>query len=101
MLLFFSGHGVKDDLRDLYFAATNTEKQRDRLVRSTATSARFLHDCIRVCKAKYQVLILDCCFSGAFGDLVGKDDGEIPLKEQLGAEGRVVLASTSAVDYSF
>ena len=101
VLLFFSGHGVKDDRRDLYFAAANTEKQRDRLVRSTATAARFLHDCIRGCKAKYQVLILDCCFSGAFGDLVGKDDGEIPLKEQLGAEGRVVLTSTSAVDYSF
>jgi molecular chaperone DnaK len=101
VLLFFSGHGVKDDRRDLYFAAANTEKQRDRLVRSTATSARFLHDCIRGCKAKYQVLILDCCFSGAFGDLVGKDDGEIPLQEQLGAEGRVVLTSTSAVDYSF
>jgi uncharacterized caspase-like protein/glucan-binding YG repeat protein len=101
MLLFFSGHGVKDDRRDLYFAAANTEKVRDRLVRATATSARFLHDCIRGCKAKYQVLILDCCFSGAFGDLIGKDDGEIPLKEQLGSEGRVVLTSTSSVDYAF
>lgn len=101
VLLFFSGHGVKDDRRDLYFAAADTEKQRNRLLTSTATSARLLHDWIRVCKAKYQVLILDCCFSGAFGDLVGKDDGKIPLQEQLGAEGRVVLASTSAVDYSF
>jgi uncharacterized caspase-like protein len=101
VLLFFSGHGVKDDRRDLYFAAANTEKQRDLLLTSTATSARFIHDRIRACKAKYQVLILDCCFSGAFGDLVGKADGEIPLQEQLGAEGRVVLTSTSAVDYSF
>ena len=101
VVLFFSGHGVKDDRRDLYFAAANTEKQRDRLIRSTATSARFLHDCIRGCKAKYQVLILDCCFSGAFGELVARDDGKVPLKEQLGAEGRVVLTSTSAVDYSF
>jgi uncharacterized caspase-like protein len=101
VLLFFSGHGVKDDRRDLYFAAANTEKQRDRLLTSTATSARFLHDRIRGCKAKYQVLILDCCFSGAFGDFVARDDGEIPLEEQLGAEGRVVLTSTSAVDYSF
>ncbi|MBW4655493.1 MAG: caspase family protein [Kaiparowitsia implicata GSE-PSE-MK54-09C] len=100
-LLFFSGHGVKDDRRDLYFAATNTEKIRDRLLTSTATSARFIHDRIRTCKAKYQVLILDCCFGGAFGDLVARDDGEVPLKEQLGAEGRVVLTSTNAVDYSF
>ncbi|MEM9809080.1 MAG: GUN4 domain-containing protein, partial [Cyanobacteria bacterium P01_D01_bin.56] len=101
VLLFFSGHGVKDDRRNLYFAAANTKKDRDRLVRSSATSARFIHDCINACRAKYQVLILDCCFSGAFGDLVVRDDGEIPLKEQLGAEGRVVLTSTSAVDYAF
>jgi uncharacterized caspase-like protein len=101
VLLFFSGHGVKDDRRELYFAAANTEKQRDRLLTSTAIPARFIHDCIRGCKAKSQVLILDCCFSGAFGDAIGRDDGEIPLKEQLGAEGRVVLTSTSAVDYSF
>ncbi|MBF2075968.1 MAG: GUN4 domain-containing protein [Synechococcales cyanobacterium C42_A2020_086] len=101
VLLFFSGHGVKDDRRELFFAARNTEKQHDYLIRSTATSAQFIHDCISRCKAKYQVLILDSCFSGAFGELVGKDDGEIPLQEQLGAEGRVVLTSTSAVDYSF
>jgi hypothetical protein len=101
VLLFFSGHGIKDERRDLYFAATNTEKQRDRLMRSTAISARFIHDCIRSCKAKYQVLILDCCFSGAFGDLVTRDDGEVNLKDQLGAEGRAVLTSTSSVDYSF
>jgi uncharacterized caspase-like protein/ribosome biogenesis GTPase A len=101
VLLFFSGHGIKDDRRELFFAARNTEKQRDYLIRSTATSAQFINDCISRCKARYQVLILDSCFSGAFGELVGKDDGEIPLQEQLGAEGRVVLTSTSAVDYSF
>ncbi|ASC70956.1 putative GUN4 domain containing protein [Halomicronema hongdechloris C2206] len=101
VVLFFSGHGVKDERRDLYFAACNTEKVNNRLVRSTATSARFVHDCVRSCQAKYQVLILDCCFSGAFGDLMARDDGDINLTEQLGAEGRVVLTSTSAVDYSF
>ncbi len=98
VLLFFSGHGVKNKNLNLYFAATDTEKN---LVESTATPAQFINDCIRGCKAKHQVLILDCCFSGAFGDLVPKDDGDVLLKEQLGAEGRVVLTSTSAVDYSF
>ncbi|NER79219.1 MAG: hypothetical protein F6K42_06470 [Leptolyngbya sp. SIO1D8] len=101
VLLFFSGHGVKDERRDLYFAATNTKKRRDNLMRSTAISARFIHDCIKACKARYQILILDCCFSGAFGKFVGRDGGEINLEEQLGAEGRAVLASTNAVDYSF
>ncbi len=101
VLLFFSGHGVKDDRRDLYFAAKSTEKSRNRLVRSTATPARFVSDCIRGCNASQQVVILDCCFSGAFGDMVARDDGVLDLKEQLGAEGRVVLTSTNAVGYSF
>ncbi len=101
VVLFFSGHGVKDESRNLYFATCNTEKSRDILVRSTATSARFIHDCICRCKAKHQVVILDCCFSGAFGELVPRDDGDINLQDQLGAEGRVVLTSTTSVDYSF
>jgi hypothetical protein len=101
VLLFFSGHGVKDDKRNLYFASAKTRIKRGRLTRSTATSAQFIHDCLSSCKAKRQVLILDCCFSGAFGALVARDDGKIPLEKQLGAEGRVVLASTSAIDYSF
>lgn len=101
VLLFFSGHGVKDDNRSLYFASSSTEKVRNRLLTSSATSARFVSQRIQRCKAKYQVVILDCCFSGAFGDLVARDDGEVGLQEQLGAEGRVVLTSTSSVDYSF
>lgn len=101
VLLFFSGHGVKDDSRELYFASRDTEKVRDSLLISTATSARFVSERIRRCKARQLILILDCCFSGAFGDLVGRDGGEIDLQDQLGAEGRVVLTSTSAVDYSF
>lgn len=101
VLLFFSGHGVKDDDRSLYFASSSTEKVGNRLLTSTATSARFVSQSIRRCKAKYQVVILDCCFSGAFGDLVARDDGTVGLQEQIGAEGRVVLTSTSSVDYSF
>ncbi|OUC15000.1 MAG: hypothetical protein B0A82_09200 [Alkalinema sp. CACIAM 70d] len=98
ILLFFSGHGLKNNFLNLYFAATDTEKK---LVEATATSAKFIHDCIQGCKSKHQVIILDCCFSGAFGNLVPKDDGEISLKEQLGAEGRVVLTSTNAVNFAF
>jgi uncharacterized caspase-like protein len=52
VLLFFSGHGVKDDRRELFFAASNTEKNRDSIIRSTATSAQFIHNCMQRCKAK-------------------------------------------------
>lgn len=40
-LLYLSGHSVKDDRSDLYFAACNTRKQKEALVRSTAVAASF------------------------------------------------------------
>ncbi|MGB3519036.1 MAG: GUN4 domain-containing protein [Elainellaceae cyanobacterium] len=100
-LLYISGHGVKDDQRDLYFAACDTKKRKEDLVRATAISASVVRDRIQESKAKRQVIILDCCFSGAFGDLLVKDDNTIDLKTLLGAEGRVVLTSSSSLQYSF
>lgn len=100
-LLYISGHGVKDAQSELYFAASNTRKQKEELVRSTAISASFVRDRIRESRAKRQIIILDCCFSGAFGDLLTKDDDSIKLESFLGDEGRVVLTSSSSIQYSF
>ena len=105
-VLYLSGHGVKDRQLDLYFAARNTRKEKEELVKSTAIPASFVRDCIRESKAKRQVIILDCCFSGAFGDLLAKDDGSIQVEalmpaDDLGVEGRVVLTSSSSIQYSF
>ena len=103
VLLYFSGHGIKDDSGRFYFATRITEKNaRNELIRSTAVPATFVHEVMKSCRAKRQVIILDCCFSGAFDpDFHTKDDGSIDLKSQLGAEGRVVLASSSSTQYSF
>jgi hypothetical protein len=102
LLLFFSGHGVKDESRELYFATCNTRKdQRGELIKATAVPASFVRSCLKRCKSKRQVVILDCCFSGAFGDLLAKDDGDVDLESQLGTEGGVVLTSSSSLQYSF
>lgn len=100
-VLFFSGHGVKDESRELYFAACDTRKINERLIKATAVSANFVRNCLRRSKSKRQVVILDCCFSGAFGDLLAKDDGDVDLESQLGTEGGVVLTSSSSLQYSF
>jgi hypothetical protein len=100
-LLYLSGHGIKDDRSELYFATCNTRKQKEELMRSTAVPANFVRDCIRDSRARRQIIILDCCFSGAFGDLLAKDDGSIDLAGLLGAEGRVVMTSSSSIQYSF
>ncbi|MEL7246630.1 MAG: sulfatase-modifying factor protein, partial [Cyanobacteria bacterium J06573_2] len=49
-----------------------------------------------------QVIILDCCFSGAIATgMTAKDDGSIDLEEQLGGTGRAILTSSSSTQYSF
>jgi hypothetical protein len=103
VLLFFSGHGIKDDSNNLYFATRITQKNpKGDLIRSTAVPARFIHEVMNNSHAKRQAIILDCCFSGAFDPtLQTKDDGSVDLKGQLGAEGRVVLTSSSSTQYSF
>ncbi|BAY20451.1 hypothetical protein NIES2100_01930 [Calothrix sp. NIES-2100] len=102
VLLFFSGHGIKDDGNKLYFATRITRKNlKGELIRSTAVPANFVQEIMNNSRAKRQTIILDCCFSGAFDPaLHTKDDGSVDL-QSLGAEGRVVLTSSSSTQYSF
>jgi uncharacterized caspase-like protein len=102
-LLFFSGHGVKDDRGRLYFTTTLTRKNTNGdLVKSTAVPASFVQDIMSHALCKRQVVILDCCFSGAFAEgMTAKDDGVVDVQSQLGGEGRAVLTSSTSTQYSF
>src|ERR687885_384959 len=103
LLLFFSGHGIKDENGNLYLATRSTRKnERGGLIRSTAIAARFVQEIMSDSRARRQVVILDCCFSGAFGEgLLAKDDSSVDVRKQLGGEGRVVLTSSTSTQYSF
>ncbi|WP_413199037.1 caspase, EACC1-associated type [Nostoc piscinale] len=103
VLLFFSGHGIKDSSGKLYFATRLTRKtSQGELVKATAVPATFVHDIMSNSRSRHQVIILDCCFSGAFAEnLLAKDDGSINVNNQLGGEGRVVLTSSTSTQYSF
>ena len=103
VLLFFSGHGIKDDAGKLYLATRHTRKTaRGELIRSSAVVANFVHENMERSRSKRQVVILDSCFSGAFAEgLSAKDDGTVNIREQLGGEGRAVLTSSSSTQYSF
>ena len=101
VLLFLVGHGVKDADRKLHFAATNTKKVREKLITTTAIAASDVSRWMGGSKAKRQIVILNCCFSGAFGDLVPMDEGVIDVDEAIWVEGRVVMTSTSSMDYAF
>ncbi|MGD9997088.1 MAG: caspase family protein [Ilumatobacteraceae bacterium] len=103
ILVFYSGHGVKDDDGNLYLTTSDTSLD---LLRSTAVPARFVSELMAASRAASQIIVLDCCFSGAFGHgLTPKADAETGIGDALrppeGGSGRVVLTASSAVQYSF
>jgi hypothetical protein len=101
MLLYFSGHGVKDDSGRLYLATTDTQRG---LYRSTAVPATFVHDTMNASSSRWQVLILDCCHSGAFArGMVAKGGESVDLGNRFEAKGRgrVVLTASNATQYAF
>ena len=103
VLLFFSGHGIKDDQGRLFLSTRQTCKtERGELMTPTAVAASFIHEQMTQSRSRRQIVILDSCFSGAFAEgMAAKDDGKVDIKAQLGGEGRAVLASSSSLQYSF
>ncbi|MFE7118158.1 caspase family protein, partial [Streptomyces sp. NPDC057654] len=100
LVVYLSCHGVQDGRGQLYFAASDTEKD---LLASTGVPSKWLTDRLDECRAKRQVLILDCCFSGGFA-LGAKAVGDgLLLEEQLSSRGRgrMVLTASREGEYSF
>jgi uncharacterized caspase-like protein len=98
VLLFFSGHGITDDNNRLYLATKGTSKD---FYKATSVPASFIQDISLECYAKRQVIVLDCCYSGAFAEGWQTKSVGIDLEKELGAEGRVVLTSSTATQTSF
>ena len=99
LLVYLSCHGLVDARRRLYFAARDTLKNR---LASSGVESHWLLDQLEDCRARRQVVILDCCFSGAFAR-GAKGDDDIGLGERLVGEGRgrVVLTASRGTEYSF
>ena len=99
LLLYFSGHGVKDDDGRLYLATTDTERG---LLRATAVPATFVNETMTASRSRRQVLILDCCHSGAFArGMVAKGGESVDIRDRFEGRGRVVLTASNATQYAF
>ena len=99
VLIYLSCHGVLDRRNRLYLAAADTVKDQ---LGSTGIPAAWLVEQLEECRARQQVVILDCCFSGAFA-IGSKGDGELDLERRLAgnARGRAVLTASRSGEYSF
>jgi roadblock/LC7 domain-containing protein len=99
LLVYLSCHGKLDDYRRLYLAATDTRLDR---LGATGVESAWVLDQLEHCRARRQVLILDCCFSGAFAHgAKGEADLGLPDRFLGQGRGRVVLTASTATEYSF
>lgn len=101
LYVHFSCHGLKDADGRLYFAASNT--RTDRLF-STAISAVTLNDLMIKARSRRRVLVLDCCYGGAFlkGVLPRRADRRIGVAERFsGGQGFVLITASDALQYAF
>lgn len=105
ILLYFAGHGVRDDEGKLYFATSITETNAQGRIRTArAVPAREVQRYMDGSPSERQVLILDCCFSGAFAnDMTTRRAEVVPVdvRSQLGGRGRAVLTSSTATQFSY
>lgn len=105
VVLHFSGHGLKDEAGGLFLAARNTRPDR---LGSTAVAADFVQRAMNACRARRLVLLLDCCYGGAFGRGVRvRASGSanvldaFPAERIGGGRGRAVISAASSMEFAF
>jgi ABC-type transport system substrate-binding protein len=99
LLLHISCHGVKDEDGELYFATTNTKLRR---LAATAVPADFVNRRMGRSRSRRVVLLLDCCYAGAFErGMTARAGSGVAIEEQFGGRGRAVITASSAMEYAF
>ncbi|WP_069160360.1 type VII secretion protein EccCb [Nocardia altamirensis] len=97
VLFYFSGHGIRTR-QNLYLATSNTELP---LISSSAVSSAFIKELIRESDAAAKIILLDCCYSGAF---LGNDAIKaMPNFDDVGhdlatGDGICVLTASTAIE---
>jgi len=99
VLFYFSGHGVVDDRDKFYLTGSTTQTNS---LPPTAVSSKYIHDEMNGSRSQHQVIILDCCNSGAFPDgMKGNKSVMVKALPELGGEGRAILAASDSSQYAF
>jgi len=101
LLVHFSCHGIKDEDGELYFAMANSMLHR---LASTAVAANFVNQRMNRSRSKRVVLLLDCCYAGAFerGMMARAAGGAMGIEGQFaGGRGRAVITASDAMQYAY
>jgi hypothetical protein len=99
VLLYFSGHGVLDGRGSLFLALKDTQITS---LNATAISSSFLSYEMDNCRSRRQILILDCCNSGAFArGTKGPRKAVTESTFEGSGSGRVVLTASDSTQFAF
>lgn len=99
LLVHFSTHGVKGKEGELYFATSNTILGR---LGATAVPASFVTSCMNRGRSRRVVLLLNCCYAGAFErGLIARADEDMGISERFNGRGRIVITASRAMEYAF
>ncbi len=101
LVFYFSGHGVRDESGSLFLAIKNTNRKR---LRATAIKADFVRELMDQSRSRRQVIILDCCNSGAFAYGAKAETGGamgITTTFEGTGYGRVVLTATDSTQFAW
>src|SRR5215475_6903590 len=94
MVVYISGHGIRDEAGHLYFAMPDTDLDN---LDATAVSAEFVNRHLGRSPSERVVLLLDCCYAGAFAaGMLPKSADTVRLGEAFQGQGRAVLTSSRA-----
>lgn len=93
-LLYFAGHGYRDDNGKLYLLVRDSTRKN---LEGTTLPAEWLKEVINNSKTRRKVVILDCCYSAA---IISKLRGmkSIGVEEVIQGQGTVVIASSGAAE---
>ena len=99
IVVYFSGHGVLDARGRLFLALKDTQTN---MLTATALPSSFIADELDNCRSKRQILILDCCHSGAFarGVKAGEQKAMTATTFEGNGYGRVVLTASDATQFA-
>ncbi|NET42885.1 GUN4 domain-containing protein [Okeania sp. SIO2B3] len=102
LLFYFSGHGVTSQEGNLFLATPKSRKDTRGIVTPTFVGASFIQGEMDNSLSQRLVVIIDCCYSGAFTKgMIAKGDENIDIQAELGGKGRAILMSSSSGQVSY